>query len=166
MNEIRIAYLSIGSNLGDRVATLRSALDELSRAGIPVARTSPVYETEPIGCPEQPWFLNMAAAVQTDMPPRALLSCCLDIEARHGRIRPFPGAPRTLDLDILLIENLILDEPDLTIPHPRMTQRRFVLVPLSDIAPEAFHPVSKEAIRSLLASCPDASKVVRYLEMI
>jgi len=130
-----------------------------------VRRISSVYETEPVGYLDQPWFLNLAMEVESRVSPRALLSCCLGIEARQGRVRSFAGAPRPLDLDLLLIGNLILDEPDLRIPHPRMAERRFVLVPLAEIAPEAWHPGRRQTIASLLTSCPDASKVTRYSEM-
>lgn len=96
------------------------------------------------------------------MSPEQLLELCLRIEDRHGRTRPFPNAPRTLDLDILLYGNLIVDAPNLTIPHPRMAERRFVLTPLAEIAPDAVHPLLGKTIRRLLEICPDRSKVERY----
>ncbi len=102
------AYLSGGSNLGDRKAHLRRALDGLSAAGVRVVQVSSVYETEPVGIADQPWFLNIAARVATRLAPRALLDLLLEIEASHGRVRDLPGGPRTLDLDILLYEDLIL----------------------------------------------------------
>jgi 2-amino-4-hydroxy-6-hydroxymethyldihydropteridine diphosphokinase len=165
MTETPIAYLCGGSNLGDRRANLKSAIDAVRKAGIIVRRVSSVYETEPVGFLNQPCFLNIAVAVETRLPPRELLACCQDIEELHGRVRSFPGAPRVLDLDILLYNDLIIDGPSLQIPHPRMTQRRFVLEPLAQIAPEAIHPVLKKTILSLLASCPDGSRVTLYSEL-
>jgi 2-amino-4-hydroxy-6-hydroxymethyldihydropteridine diphosphokinase len=130
-----------------------------------VRRVSSVYETEPVGFLNQPCFLNIAVAVETRLPPSELLARCQDIEELHGRVRSFPGAPRVLDLDILLYDDLIIDGPSLQIPHPRMTQRRFVLEPLAQIAPEAIHPVLKQTILSLLASCRDGSRVTLHSEL-
>jgi 2-amino-4-hydroxy-6-hydroxymethyldihydropteridine diphosphokinase len=158
-------YLSGGSNLGDRKANLRYAIEDLRAAGMVVRHISSVYETEPVGLLDQPWFLNIAMEVATCLAPQELLACCLDIEARHGRVRAFPGAPRLLDLDILLFGDLILDMPSLQIPHPRMSQRRFVLHPLAQIASEVFHPVLGLKIASLLAACSDPSMVVRHSEL-
>jgi len=163
--ESSITYLSGGSNLGDRKANLRYAIEDLRTAGMIVRRISSVYETEPVGFPDQPWFLNLAVEVETSLGPQELLACCLEIEARHGRIRSFPGAPRPLDLDILLFGNLILDLPPLQIPHPRMAQRRFVLHPLAQIAPEALHPVLGLKIASLLTACSDPAIVTRHSEL-
>ncbi len=126
---------------------------------------SSVYETEPVGFLDQPWFLNIAVEAETSLAPQELLACCLEIEARHGRVRSFPGAPRLLDLDILLFDNLILDTPSLQIPHPRMLLRRFVLYPLAQIAPEVLHPVLGLQIVSLLAACPDLAIVTRHSEL-
>jgi 2-amino-4-hydroxy-6-hydroxymethyldihydropteridine diphosphokinase len=162
MSEIHIAYLSIGSNLGNRETNLSRAIDGLTKSGIAVRRISSIFETEPIGYLNQPWFLNVAVKAETILAPRDLLTGCLQIEAGEGRIRSFPGAPRTLDVDILLYGDLILEEPGLEIPHPRMTQRRFVLEPLVQIAAEVMHPALKKTIASLFASCPDTSVVKQY----
>jgi 2-amino-4-hydroxy-6-hydroxymethyldihydropteridine diphosphokinase len=162
MSEIQIAYLSIGSNLGDRETNLCRAIEGLTQSGIAVRRVSAIFETEPVGYVNQPWFLNMAVEAETILAPRNLLGICLQVEAGQGRVRSFPGAPRTLDVDILLYGNLILDEPGLQIPHPRMTQRRFVLEPLVQIAAEVMHPAVKRTIASLMASCPDTSVVKHY----
>lgn len=159
MIETRIAFMSVGSNLGDREANLKGAIDGMCEAGIAVQRVSSIFETEPVGFLDQPWFLNIAVEGETRLGPRELLACLQKIEAAHGRVRLFPGAPRTLDVDILLFNNLIIDEPGLQIPHPRMTQRRFVLEPLAQIAPEVLHPVLKKTVRDLLTSCPDSSRV-------
>ena len=165
MGETCIAYLSGGSNLGDREANLQSAIGDLRKSEIIVRRVSSVYETEPVGYLNQPWFLNIAVELEMRLSPHELLACCQGIEASHGRVRSFTGAPRTLDLDILLFDALMIEEPSLRIPHPRMAQRRFVLEPLAQIAPDVFHPVLKRTILSLLASCTDSSRVTRYSDL-
>jgi 2-amino-4-hydroxy-6-hydroxymethyldihydropteridine diphosphokinase len=165
MTEISVAYLSGGSNLGDRKVHLKSAIDAIRTKGILVRRVSSVYETEPVGFLDQPWFLNIAVAIETQLSPSELLACCQDIEKLHGRVRSFQGAPRVLDLDILLYGDLIIDGPSLQIPHPRMAQRRFVLEPLAQIAPGVVHPGLKKTILTLLASCGDDSRVTLYSEL-
>jgi 2-amino-4-hydroxy-6-hydroxymethyldihydropteridine diphosphokinase len=147
------------------MANLKRALAGLRESGIVLRKISSVYETEPVGYLNQPWFLNLAVEVESSHSPRDLLACCLEIEAGEGRVRSFPGAPRTLDLDILLMGRLILEEPGLRIPHPRLPDRRFVLVPLAEIAPETRHPERRQTIQALLCCCPDNSKVTRYSEM-
>jgi 2-amino-4-hydroxy-6-hydroxymethyldihydropteridine diphosphokinase len=156
------AYLSMGSNLGDRIANLREGLRLLERAGAVPRRVSSFFETEPVGYRTQPWFLNLALEIETLMPPEDLLRCCQRIELARGRRRPFPGGPRTLDLDILLYGDRVLEGPALTIPHPRMVERRFVLEPLAEIAPEVFHPLLRKSVFVLLRSCPDPSAVRIY----
>jgi len=158
------AYISAGSNLGDRQGHLRYALRELERAGDALV-ASPCYETEPVGCGDQPWFLNMAVGLQTRLGPRELLRLCQQIEADRGRARPFPNAPRTLDLDILFYGSAVIREADLFIPHPRLACRRFVLEPMARIAPEFLHPVLRKSMRSLLEECPDGSRVRRCRKM-
>lgn len=125
------AYLALGSNLGDRRANLQIAIDAL----IPVAR-SPLYETDPVGGPAQGQYLNMVVEIDTDLWPDELLRECQRIEQQAGRIRTVRWGERTLDIDILLYDGIERSEPHLTIPHPRMFERRFVLQPLADIAPE------------------------------
>jgi 2-amino-4-hydroxy-6-hydroxymethyldihydropteridine diphosphokinase len=154
------AYLSIGTNLGDRHANLQRALAGLSTGGADVRRVSSIYNTEPVGYTDQPWYLNIAAEVETDLPPLDLLCLCRRIEEAAGRTRPFPDAPRVIDLDILLYADMIVDEPELQIPHPRMVERKFVLLPLVEIAPGLIHPVLKQSMRALLLSCPDRSVVI------
>jgi len=126
------AFLSLGSNLGDRRRRLREAVDSLPG----VVRVSPVYETEPVGGPPQPDYLNLVVEVETDLSPRALLGLCHRLESAAGRMPGERWGPRPLDVDVLLVDDLVVDEPDLTIPHPRMQERRFVMAPLADIAPE------------------------------
>jgi 2-amino-4-hydroxy-6-hydroxymethyldihydropteridine diphosphokinase len=158
MDKTQIAYISAGSNMGDRRANLEFSLNHLSGAG-QVLQTSSIFETEPVGFLDQPWFLNQAIELKTMLTPSNLLSFCQSIEALCGRVRTFPNAPRILDLDILLYGDAVIYRKDLIIPHPRLWERRFALESLAQIAPEAVHPVLKKSIRSLLESCPDSSQV-------
>ncbi|HHV61504.1 MAG TPA: 2-amino-4-hydroxy-6-hydroxymethyldihydropteridine diphosphokinase [Firmicutes bacterium] len=129
-----IAYLGLGSNLGDREENLRRALRLLGdEPGVRLLRVSPLYETDPVGYTEQDPFLNAVAEVETTLDPHQLLSWVLDIERRLGRVRSVRWGPRTIDIDILLYNNLVMRDKDLEIPHPRMWQRGFVLVPLADL---------------------------------
>ncbi len=162
MSSPMIAYLSAGSNLGDRKANLKNAFCSLKEAGATPAQMSSYYETEPVGIREQPWFLNAALQVNTGLSPFELLEACQAIEESHGRVRVFKNAPRTLDLDILLYDDLVIDDAQLVIPHPRLAERRFVLEPLAEIAPDVLHPLLMKSIRSLLESCPDPSAVRIY----
>jgi 2-amino-4-hydroxy-6-hydroxymethyldihydropteridine diphosphokinase len=154
------AYLALGSNLGDRRGYLDAALRRLrAEPGVRVTTVSPYYETTPVGGPPgQRNFLNAVAAVETDLAPQALLRLLLELEHRFGRVRTVKDAPRTLDLDLLLYGDQTWDEPELSIPHPRMEERAFVLVPLADIAPEAVHPGLRLPVRELLAALPEADR--------
>jgi 2-amino-4-hydroxy-6-hydroxymethyldihydropteridine diphosphokinase len=152
------AFLLAGTNLGNREENLKFALDSLAKGGT-IVRTSPCYETEPVGFSEQPWFINQAIEMETKLTPHALLSLCQGIEAACGRVRTFPNAPRTLDLDILLYGDLVINDDRLVIPHPRLQERRFALEPLARIAPDFVHPVLRKSIRLLLEICPDTSRV-------
>ena len=130
------AYVALGSNLGDRVAHLQNAVDALATtAGVAVAAVSRVYETTPVGGPPQDAYLNAVVAIDTDLDPHALLALGQEIERAAERVRVERWGPRTLDVDVLLFDDLRLDDPDLTIPHPRMWERGFVLAPLRDVAP-------------------------------
>ena len=132
----RRAFIGLGSNLGDRRATLRAAVDQLSADG-DVTGVSPLYETEPVGGPEgQGPYLNLVVELSTTDSPRQLLVRCQALETSAHRVRTVRFGPRTLDADVLLVGDLVVDEVDLTVPHPRLWQRRFVLQPLSDLAPE------------------------------
>ncbi|AIQ50160.1 2-amino-4-hydroxy-6-hydroxymethyldihydropteridine diphosphokinase [Paenibacillus sp. FSL R7-0331] len=136
-SEASEAYIALGANLGNREGTLKEALQRLDRhEGIEVVRCSSIYETEPVGYLDQPQFLNMAAALRTTLAPEALLQAMLEIENQLGRVRDIRYGPRTVDLDLLWVDGQTLDTPDLTLPHPRMMERAFVLVPLSDIVPQ------------------------------
>ena len=141
--------IALGSNVGDRDATLRGAVDAL-RPDIQGIRLSSFHETEYVGEDPQPAVLNGALAGETSLAPRALLDRLLAIEQTFGRTRPYPGAPRTLDLDLILYGNQLIDQPGLTVPHPRFRERRFVLEPLAEIAPGLRDPVTGRTIAELL----------------
>jgi 2-amino-4-hydroxy-6-hydroxymethyldihydropteridine diphosphokinase len=146
--------------LGDRDANLRSAIARLGELG-KVNKVSLFYETEPVDLTEQPWFLNCAVELETQRTPDELLQGMLAIEQSMGRERIHPKGPRLIDLDILLFDDVIMKSPGLTIPHPAMHERRFVLEPLLEIAPEANHPLLKKSIRELLELLPSNSQLVR-----
>ena len=154
------AFIALGSNLADPVAQIRSALGELARLPETVlVRSSSLYRNPPAGGPAQPDYVNAVAEIRTRIGARALLDRLLDLERAHGRVRDLPNAPRTLDLDVALYGEHVVREPGLVIPHPRMLQRAFVLVPLAEIAPEAQVPGHGRAVD--LASRVDASGMVR-----
>jgi 2-amino-4-hydroxy-6-hydroxymethyldihydropteridine diphosphokinase len=155
-----LVYLSLGSNVGDRAAHLRRAMDRLAEAGT-VKATSALYETEPVDVRDQPWFLNCVVAVETRKMPRELLAHALAIEEEMGRRRTRDKGPRTIDIDILLFGERVLDEPGLKIPHPAMQERRFVLEPLAEIAAEIVHPVFRRTARELLGTLPPGQSVRR-----
>jgi 2-amino-4-hydroxy-6-hydroxymethyldihydropteridine diphosphokinase len=153
----RTAYLSLGSNVGDREANLRQAIARLGELGA-VRAVSAFYETEPVEVVgQQPWFLNCAAAVETELPPSEFLKLLLAIEQSMGRMRTQPKGPRTIDMDIVFFGDEVMDTHELTLPHPAMQYRRFVLQPLAEIAPEVRHPILQQTVRELLNSLPAAS---------
>jgi len=156
----KIVYLSLGSNLGDRQSNLRSATGRLLELG-DVVEVSSLYETEPIEVTDQPWFLNCAVAVRTELMPREFLAGILAIEKAMGRVRSQPKGPRVIDIDILLFGAQTINTPELTVPHPAMTERRFVLKPLAEIAPDVIHPTTKKTIRELLDKLPRDGAIVK-----
>ncbi|HEV2116574.1 MAG TPA: 2-amino-4-hydroxy-6-hydroxymethyldihydropteridine diphosphokinase [Terriglobales bacterium] len=158
----KLAYLSLGSNLGDREANLRAAIERLAVVG-EVTAVSSFYETEPVDFTRQPWFLNCAVGVQTEKMPKQFLAALQGIEKAMGRQRTQPKGPRVIDLDILLFGNSIVDTAGLTIPHPALHERRFVLEPLAEIAPEQRHPVFKRTVRELRDALPAGPPAVRKL---
>jgi 2-amino-4-hydroxy-6-hydroxymethyldihydropteridine diphosphokinase len=149
---LKTAYLGLGSNLGDREANLREALERMESAGIHVVRRSSIYETEPRDLPDQPWFLNAAVEVETDLFPFQLLARLQNIEREMGRRRVTPKGPRNIDIDVLSYGRSVIATADFQVPHPRMAQRRFVLEPLSEIASEFRHPATGKTAREMLAS--------------
>ena len=154
---MKTVYLSLGSNVGDREGNLRAALEHLNQAGIRILRVSPVYETEPVDLTGQRWFLNLAAEAEADLFPRQLLARTQKIERALGRVRTVPKGPRTIDIDILLFGNVVMNSQGLEIPHPRMAERRFVLIPLADLAPDLRHPVTRKTVREMLEAAPAAT---------
>jgi 2-amino-4-hydroxy-6-hydroxymethyldihydropteridine diphosphokinase len=152
-------YFSLGSNVGDREANLRAAIAALADAGVRVTRVSSFYETEPVDFLEQAWFLNCAVEGKTDVPAMELMRALRGIELQMGSKKPVAKGPRLIDMDILLYGSETTDTKELQVPHPRMHLRRFVLVPLAAIAPEAVHPSLKKTVKQLLAETTDRSTV-------
>jgi 2-amino-4-hydroxy-6-hydroxymethyldihydropteridine diphosphokinase len=148
---LKTVYLGLGSNVGDREANLREALKRLEAEGIRVVRRSSLYETEPLDLRDQPWFLNAVVEVETDLFPRQLLACIQKIERQMGRRRLTPKGPRNIDIDILFYGRSVIDTPELETPHPSIAQRRFVLEPLAELAPDLRHPLTGKTAREMLA---------------
>lgn len=162
-----IAYLGLGSNLGDREANLRQAISLLAERGLRLIAESSVYETDPVDYLDQPKFLNQVVAVTAENhEPFALMKLCLETEARLGRVRTVPRGARVIDIDLLLFGDQIIngesEEVELILPHPRMHQRRFVLEPLAEIAPQIVHPAMKQTVYQILALLADDSDVRVY----
>lgn len=155
------AYLSLGSNLGDRIKNLREAIERIGQVDRVVAISS-IYETEPVEFTNQPEFLNCAVAVETALMPEELIQRLLEIETAMGRQRVQRKGPRNIDIDILLFGDAGVDTPEVKIPHPAMHERRFVLEPLAEIAPLAVHPLLKKTIQQLLAELPAGQTVTKF----
>ena len=158
----KTAYLSLGSNIGNREQNLRLAIGELPHAGVAITRVSSFYETEPVDLREQPWFLNCVVEAETHFDPFMLLRALREIETKMGSKKLVAKGPRLVDMDILLYGSETIDAPELQVPHPRMHQRRFVLVPLVEIAADVVHPTLKVTAAQLLEQTPDWSTVRRY----
>jgi 2-amino-4-hydroxy-6-hydroxymethyldihydropteridine diphosphokinase len=159
MAKAKLIFLSLGSNLGDRAANLERAVEALSGIGVHVLRRSSTYETEPVDFLEQPWFLNCAVEAETLLEPRQLLDGLQAIESRLGSRKLVQRGPRIIDLDILFYEAAVIQEAGMEIPHPRLAERRFVLIPLAEIAPEFRHPVLRKTAAELLGATQDRSAV-------
>lgn len=154
-------YLSLGSNLGDRTAHVRRALTMLTAAGIETERASSYYRTEPVDNRAQPWFVNVVTEASTCLMPLKLLRQCQAIERALGRRPGLSKGPRPIDIDILLYQNAVIHSPGLTIPHPGIPTRRFVLAPLCELTPNLRHPVTQRTVREMLQETSDRSQVKR-----
>jgi 2-amino-4-hydroxy-6-hydroxymethyldihydropteridine diphosphokinase len=154
---MKMAYLSLGTNLGDRERNLESAIEKLATQDLRIRRLSSVYETAPVDTDDPRWFLNLVVEAETDLFPMQLLWRAGKIEHSLGRVRTVVNGPRTIDIDILLYGHAVIRSPSLEVPHPRMTQRRFVLAPLAELAPDLRHPVIRKTIQELLDAAPQQS---------
>jgi 2-amino-4-hydroxy-6-hydroxymethyldihydropteridine diphosphokinase len=154
-------YLGLGSNLGSREDNLKKAIDEISHR-LRMIKVSSIYDTAPIGDENQPRYLNMVCEVSTTLPPPSLMALLQGFELKLGRLPAKRNAPRPMDIDILLCGNLVLSSPELTIPHPKMVEREFVLVPLAEIAPDIEHPVLHKTVKQLLSSVEGKQGVYKY----
>ena len=155
-------FVALGTNLGDRERNLARGVRGLQERGLTITARSSVYETEPVGGPAQGAYLNAVVQAETALDPHGVLASCLGVEREAGRVRGEPNAPRTLDLDLLLYGALVLRTAGLDVPHPRLHERRFVLVPLTEIAPGVRHPVLGLTAAEMAAACPDSSAVAVY----
>ncbi|MGH9559169.1 MAG: 2-amino-4-hydroxy-6-hydroxymethyldihydropteridine diphosphokinase [Bryobacteraceae bacterium] len=159
---MKTVYIGLGSNLGDRRENLKRAMESLAKDDLNVMRESSIYETEPRDIVDQPWFLNQVVEAETELMPRQLLARLEKIERGMGRKLGIAKGPRLIDLDILLYGDAVVSTADLEIPHPRMTERRFVLEPLAEIAPGLRHPRTRKTVREMLDEV--SGQVVRRVE--
>ena len=164
MEKKKLIYLSLGSNLGDRAANLARAINALPSVGMNVLRRSSIYETEPVDFLAQPWFLNCVVEAETGLDPLPLLQALQGIERQMGSQKLVPRGPRIIDLDILFYGDAVIREPGIEVPHPRLAERRFVLVPMAEIAPNFSHPVSRATVQELLSTTNDKSAMHAWSE--
>jgi len=154
-----IYFISLGSNLGDKPQNLSKAAEGLEKLGVRIIAGSSIYRTEPVDFLDQPWFLNQVLEVESQLGPEEFLDLTQSIEVKLGRVRAIPKGPRIMDIDILLADDIIYRSERLTIPHPALEKRRFVLVPLNEMAPSLIHRPSGKSIAELLRDTPDVSEV-------
>ena len=154
------AYLGLGSNMGNRQDNLERALDFLSQR-LRIEKVSSIYDTEPVGDVNQPRFLNLVCQVYTSLTPMALLTLGKGIESKLGRVSGKSNAPRPIDIDVLFYDEQIIETPELVIPHPKLTERAFVLIPLAQIAPDLVHPVNSKTVRELLEGLTEVQGVFK-----
>ena len=165
VNPKHTVYLSVGSNLGDKLENCRSGIAAMTRsANIRLIDQSPIYRTEPVDYRDQDWFVNYAVKIETDLDPLSLLNLLKSIEQKAGRVpHSVPFGPRVLDLDIIFFDDVVQNDSKLTIPHPRMHKRRFVLKPICDIDPDINHPVLQQTMRYLLENiAPEGQEIIEY----
>jgi 2-amino-4-hydroxy-6-hydroxymethyldihydropteridine diphosphokinase len=158
---LKLVYIALGSNLGDRAENLRLAREQIDGPDVRLLRASSIYETSPRDVEDQPWFLNQVIECETDLFPRQLLARLQKIERGMGRKRTIAKGPREIDLDILLFGNAVVKAPELEVPHPRMADRRFVLEPLAELVPDKKHPGTRRTLREMLAKV--ANQVVKKI---
>ena len=158
---VKRVFLSLGSNLGDRVANIRKALEQLAGVGVAITRVSSLYKTEPMDFRPQAWFVNCVAEAETRLMPMQLLTAVKTVERALGRRTGVAKRPRAIDIDILLYESVVVRSAALNIPHERLAERRFVLLPLRELAGNIRHPVTKRTVYEMLAEAGDTSQVVR-----
>lgn len=156
------AYLLLGSNIGNRLANINAAILKIKEICGEIILTSSIYETAPWGYLEQDNFLNQAVVLFTDTDPSELMEQLLEIETEIGRIREFKSGPRIIDIDILLLENEIINEKNIILPHPELSRRRFALIPLAEVAGNVIHPVLHKSIIDILADCSDKGHVQKF----
>jgi 2-amino-4-hydroxy-6-hydroxymethyldihydropteridine diphosphokinase len=162
MTAVPVVFLGLGANVGDREANVLAARRGLEARGFHITAASSLYLTEPVDAPPQAWFVNAVVGGETALPPEDLLRACLDTERELGRVRAEGRGPRPIDVDLLLYGDVVRDGPGLVVPHPRMHERRFVLVPLAEIAPQARHPLLGLTAAEMLRRCPDRAHVHPY----
>ncbi len=162
MGQTKTVYLSLGSNVGDRAAQIARAVEAMAAAGVKVLRQSALYATEPVDFREQGWFVNCVVEAETELMPRQLLHALQEIERGLGRRRMVRRGPRVMDIDILLYGSSVVRAAELEVPHPRMAERRFVLVPFAELAPEVRHPTLHKTAAELLAATRDRGNVRRW----
>ncbi len=164
MSEAIEVYLGLGSNMGDRSANISEAMELLSRR-VQLGKVSAVYDTEPMGDTDQPRFLNLVCQAYTRIEPAALLALAKVIETKMGRVHGKRNSPRPIDIDILFYGDQVMDTPELVIPHPRIMERAFVLIPLAEIAPDLKHPVSGQTMKELLGGITEKQGVFKWEDM-